>query len=206
MAIEFVNTAANEWTNTNAVQWIGLFLDSADTGSEIIRYFCILTGSADGTSDLTLPMKSFQARRRAGDPTYLSVVVPGVAYAADILARSNGFIRIQQAYERNKEIIQSATIIEVDFTRADLQEGGQSQSMTLTGYKNTTFYSKPVALSGVTYRATVNGKYRYRLARPYLFLNPGDTVTFADDGVSFEVDTMSYFIDANSSTVELEST
>jgi hypothetical protein len=206
MAIEFVNTAANEWTNTNAVQWIGLLLDSADTGSEIIRYFCILTGGADGTSDLTLPMKSFQARRRAGDPTYLSVVVPGVTYAEDIAARANGFIRIRQAYERNHQIIQSATILEVDFTQADIQEGGQNQTVTLTGYKNINFYPKQVALTGVTYRATVNGKYRYRLARPYIFLNPGDTVTILDDNVTFTVATMSYYIDVMSSTIELEST
>jgi hypothetical protein len=206
MSIDFINTDANEWTNTDAITWIGLNIESVDTGSEIIRYFCILTGAADGTTDITLPMKSFQARRRSGDPTYLSVVIPTVDYADDIVARPNGTLKIQQAYERNGEILQTETIMEAPIDSVNPHEGGTNQSTVLVGYGASTFIPKEVSLTGVTYRATVGGKYRYRLARPYIFLNPGDTVTFTDDGVSFEIDTMVYFINAITSTVELEST
>jgi hypothetical protein len=206
MSIDFINTDADEWTNTDSITWIGLNIESVDTGSEIIRYFCILTGTADGTTDLTLPMKSFQARRRSGDPTYLSVVIPTVDYASEIAARPNGTLKIQQAYERNGEILQTETIIEAHLDSVNPDEGGTNQSTTLIGYGTSTFYAKSVTLSGVTYRSTRAGKYHYRLARPHIFLNPGDTVTILDDGVEFTIATMSYFIDAMTSTIELEST
>lgn len=206
MSIELINTENNEWTNTDYFQWIGLDGESVDTGSEIIRYFCILTGAADGTTDLTLPMSSFQARRRSGEPTYLSVVIPTVDYAVEIAARPNGTLKIQQAYERNGEILQTETIMETSLDEVNPDEGGTNQSVTLIGYGTSTFYPKDVTLSGVTYRSTRGGKYHYRLARPYIFLNPGDTVTFTDDGVSFVIDTMSYFINPTTSTIELAST
>lgn len=206
MSVDFTNTDKNAWTNTEGITWVGLDVESIDTGSEIIRYFCILTGSDDGNADLMLPISSFQARRRSGDPTYLSVVVPTMDYAEEIAARPNGTLQIQQAYERNGEILQTETIIEAPLDSVNPYEGGANQSISLAGYGIATYYPKEVTLTGVTYRATINGKYRYRLARPYIFLNPGDTVIFAEDGVSFVIDTMSYFINSVGSTIELEST
>lgn len=190
---------------------LGLAMDlddvsSFETGSAIIRYFCILTGSADGTTDLTLPITSFQARRRSGNPTYLSVVIPTVDYASQISARPNGTLKIQQAYEQNGVIKQTETIMETSLDEVNPDKGGTNQSATLVGYSTSTYSAKAVTLSGVTYRSTRGGKYHYRLARPYIFLNPGDTVTFADDGVSFVIDTMSYFINPTTSTIELAST
>jgi len=178
---------------------------SFETGSAIIRYFCLLTGAADGTTDLTLPMASFQARRRSGDPTYLSVVIPTVDYADEITARPNGTLKIQHAYEQNGVIKQTETIMETSLDEVNPDEGGTNQSTTLVGYSTSTYSAKAVTLSGVTYRSTRAGKYHYRLAKPYIFLNPGDTVTILDDGVVFEVDTMSYFINQTTSTIELAS-
>lgn len=179
---------------------------SFETGSAIIRYFCILTGAANGTTDLVLPMSSFQARRRSGDPTYLRVVIPTVDYADEIAARANGTLKIQQAYEQNGVIKQTETIMETDLEEVNPDEGGTNQSTTLVGYSTTTYSSKSITLSGTTYRSTRGGKYNYRPAKPYIFLNPGDTVTFADDGVTFVIDTMSYFINPTTSTIELAST
>lgn len=181
-------------------------ISSFETGSAVIRYFCILTGAADGVEDIDLPLKSFQARRRSGSPTYLSVVIPTVDYADEIAARPNGSLKIQQAYEQNGIIKQTETIMEVDLEEVRPDEGGTNVSTTLTGYSTSSFSAKAVSLRGVTYRTMTNGKHRYRLARPYVFLNPGDTVTILDDGVVFEIDTMSYFIDAITSTIELAST
>lgn len=189
---------------------IGLSMDlddvsSFETGSAIIRYFCILTGAADGTIDIVLPMSSFQARRRSGDPTFLSVVIPTLDYADEIAARPNGTLKIEQAYEQNGVIKQTETIMETDLEDVNPDEGGTNQSTTLIGYSTSTYSPKSITLSGVTYRSTRGGKYNYRLARPYIFLNPGDTVTFADDGVTFVIDTMSYFINPATSTIELAS-
>lgn len=206
MAIDFINTDANEWTNTDAITWIGLNIESVDTGSEIIRYLCTLTGAADGTTDLTLPMSSFQARRRSGGPTYLSVVIPTVDFADEIATQPNNTLKIQQTYKHNGEILQTETIMETSLEGVNPDEGGTNKSTTLIGYGTSTFYPKAVTLTGVTYRATRGGKYHYRLARPYIFLNPGDTVTFTDDGVSFVIDTMIYFINPTTSIIELAST
>lgn len=205
MTIDFINTDDNEWTNTDAITWIGLNIESVDTGSEIIRYFCILTGAADGTTDIVLPMSSFQARRRSAAPTYLNVVVPTVDYTDEIAARPNGTLKIQQAYERNGEILQTETIMEATLDSVSPHKGGENQSTVLIGYGTSTFVAKSITLTGVTYRSTRAGKYHYRLGRPYIFLNPGDTVTFSDDGVSFVIDTMSYFINPTTSTIELAS-
>ncbi len=56
----------------------------------IIVYICTLTGSQDATTDVEIPISSFQARLRTADPTYLSVVVPGFDYADRINNRPNG--------------------------------------------------------------------------------------------------------------------
>jgi hypothetical protein len=64
---------------------------TADPAQVQIIYQFVLTGSADGESDITIPISSCQMRRRDGEPTYMSVVVPGYDdYADEILARTNG--------------------------------------------------------------------------------------------------------------------
>jgi hypothetical protein len=173
--------------------------------NHIVRYFCVLTGAADGTTDITLPMSSFQARRRSGAPTYLSVVIPTMDYAEQIAARPSGTLKIQQAYEQSCVINQIETIIEASLDEVNIDDGGANKSTTLVCSSTYNYSPKEVTISGLTYRSTRSGKYHYRLARPYIFLNPGDTVTFTDDGISFEIDTMSYFINATTSTIELAS-
>lgn len=53
------------------------------TSDYIITYICRLC-PAYGDEIITLPMSSFQGRFKSGDPSYLSVVVPGLDYAQDI--------------------------------------------------------------------------------------------------------------------------
>lgn len=175
------------------------------TEQAIMRYFLVITGAQDGTTDITLPMSSFQARRRSGDPTYVQVIIPTFDYVDEIAARINGKIRVLQAYEIDGEIKQTEIIIETDIEDIRSDRGARNQSMTLTGYTTSTFEPKAVTVSDVTYAAVSGVKLRYRLARPYIFLNPGDTVTVQDDGVSFEVGVMSYVISSAINHFELES-
>lgn len=70
------------------------------TDGALIRYYLTVTGAADGLDDIEIPMSSFQARRRSGEPTYLSVVIPGLDHAEAIAARSNGTIRVDQGMSR----------------------------------------------------------------------------------------------------------
>lgn len=54
-----------------------------NTSDYIIAYICRLYPKF-GSAFLTLPMSSFQGRFKSGDPSYLSVVVPGLDFAQEI--------------------------------------------------------------------------------------------------------------------------
>jgi len=167
----------------------------------VIRYYLTLTGSADGTTDIEIPMSSFQARRRSGEPTYLQVVIPTTDYADKIADRANGNIQIDQGYVQDGELLQRETIIETDIDTVRSDKGGNNQSVTLTGYKQQTFEGKSVTLTGSTYRSVNGGKITHRVSRPNIYLNPGDTVTIDDD--TFEVGVMNYSISPRRFTLEV---
>jgi hypothetical protein len=63
-----------------SVDDVSVFADSEDY---IITYICRLCPKF-GAAILTLPMSSFQGRFKSGDPSYLSVVIPGLDYALEI--------------------------------------------------------------------------------------------------------------------------
>jgi len=173
-----------------------------DIGDASIRYFLIITGTEDSTTDIEIPLKSFQSRRRTGKPTFLSVVIPSLDYVDEIENRSNGRIQIQQGYEKNNIIIQRETIIETYIETISVDEGGKNQSITLTGYTTMDFSTKSITLTGSTYKNSSGGRMRYRLAKPYIYLNPGDTVTIDTD--TFVVDTITYVISVDNQTIEID--
>lgn len=162
----------------------------------ILRFFLTIGG-------IDFPMSSFQARRRSGEPTYLSAVIPTVEYADQITAMASEKLQIYQGYEKEGVVLLRELIIETDIDRVDTYEGGTNKSVVLTGYTTTTFSQKTVTLSGSTYRAVQNGVLTHRLAEPYIFLNPGDTLTIDSD--TLEIDNMSYIVSPKSITVEVSS-
>jgi len=177
-------------------------LSTFQTGDAILRYYLTITGSADSTTDIEIPIVSFQARRRSGEETYLQVVLPSVDYIDQITARENGTIRIEQGYEKNDVVLMKETIIETTIDRADTYVGSENNSIVLTGYKQDTYSGKELTLTGSTYRALIDGKINVRLANPYIFLNPGDTVTIDDDTI--EVGVMSYMVSSDFSQIEIQ--
>jgi len=172
------------------------------TGEAILRYYLTITGAVDSLSDIDIPMASFQARRRSGSPTYLSAVIPTIEYIDSIAARSNGTIRIDQGYEQNGVVLQRETIIETDIERADTYLGSVNQSIVLTGYTTSTFSAKTLDLTGSVLRSLVNGKINVRMANPYVFLNPGDTVNIDED--TFIVGLMSYAISPDFQQIDIQ--
>ena len=177
-------------------------VDGFNASDARLRYLLVLEGEADGYDDITLPMSSFQARRRSGESSYLSVVIPTYDYADEISNRSNGDMVIYQAYEVEGEIKQQEEILRTDIEDVRVDIGATSQSMSMSGRKQRTFSAKAVTLSHATYKAINNGSRRYRLSEPYIFLNPGDTVTIGDD--TFTVGVMSYAISPMSHQLEIE--
>jgi hypothetical protein len=153
----------------------------AEYGDRLIRFFYFtLTGGPDGTSDIEIPISSFQTRLRNGDPTYLSVVVPGREYIDAVNARPNGEMIIEMAYRVDGAVQYREPIVKVDLEDIRIDEGPTSTSVTLTGHRTESYSSRTVILQGVAYKSTIDGLIRVR-ASIDLFLRPGNTVVAGDD-------------------------
>ncbi|RLB92209.1 MAG: hypothetical protein DRH26_06790 [Deltaproteobacteria bacterium] len=165
-------------------------------------YLFYLTGSADGETDIQIPIKSFQSRLRSGDPTYLSVAIQGTEYASAISARANGDLVVKMAYMDSAGDIQLAEeIARVLLESIDILEGGKNQSIVLSGHATTTPTPKTVTLEDPIYSRLYEGKYRYRFAEPDLYLRPGDTVEV--DDITFTADLISYSVNARNQLMEI---
>jgi len=167
----------------------------------VVYYLFTLTGAADSTTDIEIPISSFQCRMRSGDPTYLSVVIPGSEYATEITARANGTLQIEMAYKQDGAYLQREVIVQADLETVAIDEGADNQSITLTGHKTETFTAKTTLLENSVYRSVKSGKIRHRIAKPNIYLRPGDTVTVESD--TFTADVISYAISVDSQTMEV---
>ena len=146
------------------------------------RFYLTLTGAADATTDIEIPISSFQARVKTDNPSYLSVVIPDLENrAAAVNARSNGDLIIEMVYEINGRDVLRQEIVRVDLEEIRTDEGPRSESITLSGHKTHSFTGKNITLAGkANYRAVDQGWLRVRAAIDPL-LKPGDTVTIGSD-------------------------
>lgn len=163
-------------------------------------YTFTLTGVADGVDDVVIPISSFQSRIKSGDPTYLSVVIPGTDWSSAINARLNGELIVKMGYLLNDEIVLSEIVSQVTMESIRIDEGAINQSITLDGHKTEIFTHKEVDLKNPIYMNLDAGKLRYRCT-PDLYLKPGDTANINND--SFIVDTVSFSVSAELETYEI---
>jgi hypothetical protein len=163
-----------------------------------ITYTCVL--SLAGLADLAIPMSSFQARFKSGDPSFLSVVTPGMDLALDIADRAGGLLRVYmvKTFSDGNQIREMLGEVTNDDIRTD--EGTENQSVTLDGHKTVTFTPKALALSGPQYRAAYGGGVRYRCT-PDFYLRPGDTVTINEE--TFQANVISWAISVESELMEV---
>jgi len=162
-----------------------------------------VTGWQDGETDLEVPAESIQARTRSGDPTYLNVVIPGMAYAGDIADRANGQIVVDLVYmDTDGEVAQAEEIVRVDIEDIQTHEGGRSASIILEGRRTYSHTPKTVNLSGSIYRRQAYGRLSYRFVEPDPYLRPGDTVV-TDYGDTFTVDAITYTLTPTQWSMEL---
>jgi len=162
-----------------------------DTTNLAINFYCIITGSADGEIDLTLPISSFSARMRQGDPTYLQVVTPGLDYSEEISNRSNGQIVVRIGLINDGVILQLEEIIRVDLETIRLYEGGRNQSIVLTGHLTETYAVAEYALEDVSYKNVSNGTITIRCGL-HKYIRPGCTATY--DGDTFTISNISWTV------------
>ena len=191
----FSQTTNNVWTNTTDNEWTYLGLDPAwidfksTYGDQCKKlYYCTLTGDGEDPvlSDLEIPISSFQARLRYGDPTYLSVIVPNIDdYSADITARSNGDLKVEMAWILNDVEQYRETLVIVDLESIATNQGTKNQSINLSGHRTISFpshYIEEDTQKGIMFRALqANGKIRLRITPPELYLKAGDLVKFGED-------------------------
>ena len=156
------------------------------------RFIFILTGAADSLEDATIPISSFQARKRSGDPTYLSVSIPSFNYNTEITDRPNGQMVIYAGYEVDGELSLLEELIRADMSEIAPYKGAKNRSVVLTGYRTVTFAPKSVTLDKAFYSFIGTGNVQHRFAAVDLFLNPGDTLTV--DDVEIVVGSISYSV------------
>jgi len=161
---------------------------------------CVLTGADNGLDDLELPISSFNATVRDGDPTYLSCNIPnGSAYIDEILLRTDGDILVRagvalaDGYEYLEEIVR----VNYETLRTELTafEGSVTDIAIITGHKTRTLnQSKEWELQGVSYYAMRDdGKRRLRADLDFQ-LRCGDILTYGDD--TLVVGAISYSVTA----------
>jgi len=166
----------------------------------VFRFIFTLTGGADGLSDQVMPISSFSARLLSGNPTFLSVVIPGLDYSAQIADRPNGDLSIKMGFEVAGVIVLTEEIVRVDFENIQINEGAVNQSITLDGHRTETWSTKTIALTGASYRNLNKGKIRYRVV-PDIYVKPGDTVEIGLD--SFIIDNISLSMSGSQFNMEV---
>jgi hypothetical protein len=197
-------SSESEWVSSPGTEW-----EDAETFVFPVRqdiqtvYRFTLTGDRDGMSDVIIPVSSCQMRRRDGEPSYMSVVVPDYGYLDEISARPNGAMKLDRGvlYSDGELQLKEIAVVDLEDIRPDW--GGKSRSITLSGHRTvSTPDPSVVTLTGASYR-TVNadGKRRYR-CNVDLFLRPGDTADI--NGESITVGFISYFIGRAQETMEIE--
>jgi len=179
---------------------------SVRPASQIIFYL-ILTGADDGLDDVYLPMSSFQARMRDGEPSYISCVIPdSLTYEADITSRSNGDIIIQKGYKLVDGTVYMEEIARVDFESIQIDRGARNDSATISGHRTVSSTApKERAVSGVSfYGMKTDGKRRIR-AEMDLFLRCGDTCIYGSGGNDyFTVGSITYYVSAKPPALYME--
>ena len=147
--------------------------------------------------DLVLPISSFTARVREGDPSYLQIVVPNYTrYADDILERVTHCRNCQLVIHkiRDNDSDDTYEVIRVDFENLRTDEGSRSQSVFMVGHR--TFYNpspQTVTLYDVDYVRTgidieTGTDHRLRFTS-YINVSAGDTITYTvgNSSYSFQV-------------------
>lgn len=163
----------------------------------VLVYYFTLSGSPD----IELGIKSFQARMRTEQPTFLQVITPDIDKLDEINIRSAGEMKIEMAYLVGDMITNRTTIITATLDSIKSYEGGENKTITLVGYDTKTYVKNSIQLYCTSYKNTRNGVIRYRLPVPNIYLHPGYEVTIEND--TFIANVISYFISVEYSSMEI---
>ena len=205
----FVSTSNDIYVSTSDDVWFGIVEEVIGTLSfqyAVRKFYCTLTGTPDGESDIEIPISSFQGRRRNGASTYLSVVTHDLTYEDAIAARPNGEIYIEMAYDLFGTITDREEIIRCLMETIVVDEGAKSQAITLSGTKEESWIPKLITLSGHYYKKSNNGELTFRFADVNVYVHPGDTVTIGADSYTPSLINMTFSATSNGINGSMELT
>jgi len=165
------------------------------TDSGPVHYQAVL--SANGFSDYTLPLASFNLRlRQSPNVSYLIASIPAILDHADAINnRIDGTLTINRVTGAGSTSLITANVQEL---RMDIEARNRNGALYCTNQQT---YSTPQALTASpTFYSYQNGVKRYRM--PVYPVFPGDAVFV--DGAFFIVDQASYAISSNRAQLEIE--
>ncbi len=167
-----------------------------------VTYRLTLTDSADQTTDVELPMSSFQSRLRSGNAGFLQVVVPNARAYADVIGeRANGSLIIERGIRYSDGAVHVSEIVRAALSQMSVDLGAKRSSVSLQGTSDFTNSSpKTVVLSGIAYKASSGGRRRVRCSIDNS-LRPGDTASA--DGETFVVDEVQHLVSTTGAYMEL---
>ena len=151
-------------------------------GSGVI-WSAILTGTADGVTDLDLKLLNIQATLRFSTASFLQVIVP-LSQLDDVLARENGAIVVYKTILPDGD---ETEFYRVNFSEMRSDYGARSSKLTLSGRSEAAFSSPAlVTISEVVSDDLQASGARSLAVSPFNNVFPGDTVTY--DSVSTVVE------------------
>lgn len=145
-------------------------------------YTMVLTGAADETTDITIPMASFSTRMKDGDPSYLQVSVPDArTWSVPVSDRPNGEIVISRGDRYSDGSIEVTEIARALLTYVSVDIGARSSSISMQGRSEATNPDpQTIEITGVSYRSTSGGKRRFRCPINNA-LRPGDSAIIGNE-------------------------
>jgi len=175
------------------------------TGCEQV-FECVL--SLEDLDDFTIPISSFVSRRRNGEPSYLSVVIPGLENFLDIFFREQGSVSVYSLRMRGGVVLQRELLISAPIgdivISGNLMGPSPYAQIQISGYITTTAGAVPEErrLDGVFYFCQDSGIMLQKSGVDF-YLKPGDIVIY-DEDTSFTAGTVSYTVEPSRSTMVIQ--
>lgn len=169
------------------------WVDQLDPLRTQVYYALVLTGAANGVSDVRLPMSSWQATNQRDRAVYLRAVVPAATdHLDEIDARSNGELVVYRGARYEDGTTDELEMLRVPLEQATVDRGPRRETASLSGYGAPSPSRSPGTqrtLAGVRTLSTGNGT-RSRSDVDWL-LRPGNTAVA--EGELYEVDYINYY-------------
>lgn len=168
-----------------------------------LYYSCVVTGVADSTDDLRLPISSWQATVQNGRADYVQAVVPAVVDLVDAINdRPNGEIVIYRGARSPDGSKREVEMARAPLGQFRIDRGPFRATGTLSGYAETSTNADPStrALTGLRSLSIDSSGVRARTDIDWL-LRPGMMASVG--GYAFEVSYINYYVGNNQAYMDV---